>query len=163
MNLDSKMVIGLNKHAERDWLLNDLVNNLSFLNTGFVVGNDLVLIVHDDIFQIAIGLDHLLMMAAALDGASGPDLLPHEGKNAHFAPGILILEFLEVFLDERDIFDSFIEVPHSYLLVALLLVAVADSFFLLPVYSEQGPARPGAFKVGSARGDVRIFVHLLII
>lgn len=42
-----------------------------------------------------------------------------------------------MFPDEGDIFDGLIEIPHSYLLVALFLVAVTDSFFLLPVDSEQ--------------------------
>jgi len=68
-----------------------------------------------------------------------------------------------MFLDEGDVFDGLIEIPHSYLLIALGLVALADLFVLLLVDSKQRSAGPRTLDVRSARCDVKVFVHLNII
>ena len=64
--------------------------------------------------------------------------------------------------DEGNVFDSLDKIPHSDLLVALLLVALAYLFILFLSDSEQGSARSRTLKVRSNRSDVKVFDHVLL-
>ena len=116
-----------------------------------------------DFLTISVGLDHLLMMAAALNRASCPYFLSHQGENLLFASCVCVFKFFKVLLDEGNVFDSLDEAPHTYLPVMLLLMALADllNFFLAD--SEQRFAGPGTLNVRSASCDGKVFVHSLIL
>ena len=86
-------------------------------------------------------------MASALDGTSGGNFSGHEGEDPGLPPDVLVFEFIEVLLDEGDVFDGFHEAPHSKLLVALLFMALANGFVLLLSDPEEGFAGAHAFIV----------------
>jgi len=102
------------------------------------------------------------MMAPALDGTSSLNFLSHQGENSLFASGVLVFKLPEVSFDEGNIFDSLDKIPHSYLLVAFLLVALAYLFILFLSDSKQRSAGTGTLKVRSDRCDVKVFDHVLV-
>lgn len=106
------MVVCLRNDAERDGLLDGLLRGLALLDLGLVVRDHSVLVVEDDIFVLSVSLDHLLVMAATLDGSPALDCLGHQRENSFLAPHVLVFELLEVFLDEGDVFDGLVEIPH---------------------------------------------------
>jgi hypothetical protein len=140
----------LDYHTEGDGFWNGLLRGLELFGTGLVVGDHLILIVSDDFLTIPVGLDHLLVVAAALDRAPRLDLLGHVYENLLLAPGVGVFELPEVALEEGDVFDGLCETPHSYLLVVLLLVALADLLDLFLADPEQGFAGPGNLDFRSA-------------
>ena len=71
------------------------------------------------------------MMTSTLDGTSRRNFRGHDGKNSILSSNVLVLKFVEVLFDEGDVFDGFHEAPHSELFVALLLMALSNSFVLL--------------------------------
>lgn len=107
------MVLCLSNHTEWDGFLDHLLRGFSLFNLSFVVRNHSVLVVEDDIFVFSVSLDHLLVMAATLDGISALDCLGHQRENSFLASHILVFKLLKMFLDEGDVFDGLIEIPHS--------------------------------------------------
>lgn len=87
----------------------------------------------DELVDLSIGLNHFLVMAAALNGTSSANLLGHEAEDTAEPPALLRTEFLEVVLHEVDVFHRLSEIPHAQLLVALLGMALPNVLeFLAP-------------------------------
>ncbi len=74
----------------------------------------------DELIDLSIGLNHFLMVAAALNRASSADLLGHQAEDPTEPPTLLRAELLKVILHESDVFNSLGQIPHAKLLVALL-------------------------------------------
>ena len=74
----------------------------------------------DELVDLSIGLNHFLMMTAALNRTSSPDLLGHQAEDTTEPPTFLRTEFLEIIFHEGDVFNSLSEIPHAKLLIALL-------------------------------------------
>lgn len=109
--------------------------DLQLFGTSLVVGNNSILIVEYDFLVVPISLDHLLVVAATLDGASAFDFLSHQWEDSFFSSGVSVFKFLNVLFDESNVFSSLIEVPHSYLPVAPGFKGMADLFVFLLVDS----------------------------
>lgn len=90
--------------------------------------------------EFSIGLNHLLVMTAALDRAAGSNFFGHQAEDLAFAAALFCGKFFSVFLDKRYVFDGFGQIPHSPFLVAFLCVAVSDILELLARDEEQRSA-----------------------
>ena len=91
-----------------------------------------------DYFQGAsIDLSHLLMMTSALDTTSRANLGSHQRKHSFLSPNLFIFEFFDVDFDKFDVFNGFIEVPHSEFLIAFFLVAHPHCFVFLLADSQE--------------------------
>lgn len=109
---------------------------------GGIEGDDCLFIVSDDAGEIFMGLNHLLMMAAALHGGTSADVTRHEAEHLALPPVLLPQQLLGVVFDKFNVFLSFREIPHA-LLVVVPAVALPHVLELLAVHEEEGSAGTG--------------------